>query len=81
MTLHLLKDPVTPLALRMLSSQVATQTAPPVVVLLSPAGNLPALPRCMVYRVTEDNTLQSGDSIPYDRLVALLFEAEHVVTW
>lgn len=79
--LHLLKDPITPLALRMLSAQASSQTTPPVVVMLSPSGTLPDLPRCTVYRVTESTTPQSGNSISYDRLVSLIFEADHVIAW
>lgn len=79
--LHLLKDSVNPLAFRILSSQASPQTTPPVVVLLSPGGTLPDLPRCTVYRVTESATPQSGESISYDRLVSLIFEADHVVAW
>jgi hypothetical protein len=81
MMLHLLKDPVTPLALRMLSSQSSHSTPPPVVVMLSPSGSLPDLPRCTVYRVAENTAAQSGESISYDRLVSLLFEADKVIAW
>ena len=81
MMLHLLKDPVTPLAFRILSAQTAPQTTPPVVVMLSPSGTLPDLPRCTVYRVTESATPLSGNSISYDRLVSLIFEADHVIAW
>lgn len=77
MTLHLLKDPISPVALQMLS----TQASPPVVVLLSLSGTPPALPKCTVYRVTENATPQSNDSISYDRLISMLFEADHVITW
>lgn len=79
--LHLLKDPVTPLASRILSAQTSPQTTPPVVVMLSPSGTLPDLPRCTVYRVTESAIPQSGNSISYDRLVSLIFEADHVIAW
>lgn len=81
MTLHLLKDPGSPLAIRMLSSQPPTQTESPVVVLLSPGSTLPDLPRCTVYCVPESATAQCAASISYARLVALIFEADHVITW
>ena len=77
MTLHLLKDPISPVTLQMLSAQ----TSPPVVVLLSPADTALVLPKCTVYRVTENVASQSNDSISYDRLVSMLFEADHVITW
>ncbi len=79
--LHLLKDPVTPLAFRILSAQASPQTTPPVVVILSPSGTLPDLPKCTVYRVIASATPQSGNSISYDRLVSLIFEADHVIAW
>lgn len=80
--LHLLRDPVTPLALRILSVQASPQTPPPVVVMLSPDGALPALPLCTGYRVTENAAAQRGEeSISYERLVSLLFEADKVITW
>jgi len=81
MTLHMLKEPVTPLALRTLSSQSSARTTPIVVVLLSPNGKLPDLPMCTIYRVTENGAPQSPGNISYDRLVAMLFEADRVVTW
>ena len=81
MTLHLLKSPVSPVALQMLSVQASAQTSPPIVVLLSPADKPPALPHCTLYRVTENNTAQGDNAISYDQLVTMLFEADHVVTW
>ena len=81
MILHLLKDPVSPLALQLLSSQTAAQANPSVVVLLSSIGALPALPKCTVYRVTENALAQSNDTLSYDRLVDLVFEADRVLTW
>ncbi len=81
MTLHLLKDPVSPLALQLLSSQTAPPANPPVVVLLSSIGVLPALPKCTVYRVTENALAQSNDTLSYDRLVDLIFEANSVLVW
>jgi hypothetical protein len=79
--LHLLKDPVTQLAFGILSSQTSPQSTPPVVVMLSPCVTLPDLPKCTVYRVTENAVPQSGASISYDRLVSLIFEADHVIAW
>jgi len=81
MTLHLLKDPISPAALQMLSIQASTQSSPPVVVLLRNAGKPPALPKCTIYRVTENKSSQNNDSVSYDRLVAMLFEADHVIAW
>ena len=78
MTLHMLKEPVAPLALKALSS---TRTTPTVVVLLSSGGKLPDLPACTVYRVTDNTAPQDRSSISYDRLADLLFEADRVVTW
>lgn len=82
MTLHLLKSPVSPAALQMLSAQASSQTSPPVVVLLPHVEEPPALPKCTLYRVTENNdSSQSRDSISYDRLVDMLFKADQVITW
>jgi hypothetical protein len=81
MTLHLLKSPVSPVALQMLSTQASAQASPPVVVLLPHAGKPPVLPKCTLYRVTETHASQGDNSISYDRLVTMLFEADHVITW
>lgn len=81
MTLHLFKDPLSPLALQLLSAQTVSQANPPVVVLLSPMRALPALPKCTVYRVTENAPAQREDTLSYDRLVDLIFEADRVLTW
>ena len=81
MTLHLLKDPVNPAALQILSTQASAQAAPLVVVLLSSANKPPVLPHCTLYRVQENNTLQGNNNISYARLVAMLFEADRVITW
>jgi len=80
MTLHLLKNPASPVALRMLSAQLSATTEPPVVVLLS-SDVPPALAKLTTYRVTESAAPQSNDTISYDRLVSMMFEAEHVITW
>lgn len=81
MTLHLLKDPVNPLALQLLSTQTAAQANLSVVVLLSLVGALPALPKCTIYHVTENAQAQSSNTLSYDRLVDLVFEADNVLTW
>ena len=81
MTLHLLKSPVSPVALQMLSAQASAQTSPPIVVLLSPTDKPPTLPHCTLYRVTENKTAQGDNAISYDQLVTMLFEADRVVTW
>jgi len=65
----------------MLSTPVSPLTTPLVVVMLSPGGTLPDLPGHTVYRVSESAPAQSGTSISYDRLVALIFEADHVIAW
>jgi hypothetical protein len=77
MTLHLLKAAVSPVALQMLSAQAS----PPVVVLLPHTGEPPVLPKCTLYRIAENNLSQSTDIISYNRLVAMLFEADRVITW
>ena len=81
MTLYLLKDPINPVALRILSSQPPAQTAPPVVVLLSPGDTVPPLPGCTVYRAIKNGATPNSGTVSYDRLVSLLFEADRVVTW
>lgn len=81
MTLYLLRSPVSPVALQMLSTQASAQTAPPVVVLLSPTDKPPVLPKCTLYRVMENDALQGNNAISYDRLVTMLFEADRVITW
>ena len=81
MILHLLKDPVSPMALRMLSAQSSPSTSTFMAVMLSPSGTLPDVQNGTIYRVTENASAQSGASISYDRLVALLFEAEKVIAW
>jgi hypothetical protein len=81
MTLHLLKSPVSPVSLQMLSAQASAQTSPPIVVLLPPADKPPSLPKCTLYQVMENNTAQGDNAISYDRLVTMLFEADRVITW
>jgi hypothetical protein len=81
MTLHLLKAPVSPVALQMLSAQASAQASPPVVVLLPHAGKPPVLPKCTLYRIAENNLSQSNDIISYDRLVTMLFASDRVITW
>ena len=81
MTLLLLKASINPAALQLLSAQVSAQTAPPVVVLLSPTDKSPAIPKCTLYQVLENNTSQGNNAISYDRLVTMLFEADRVITW
>ena len=81
MTLHLLKDPINPLALQLLSAQPSTQAAAPVVVLLSSTDTPPALSKCTVYHVAEKSNTQKNNCISYDRLVAMVFEADRVITW
>lgn len=59
----------------------STQTASPMVILLSPTSTPPILPKCTVYRVTENTVSQGDDAIPYARLIDMLFEADRVITW
>lgn len=82
MTLHLLKSPVNPLALRILSAQSPDKMSSSAIVLLSPSDASPALPKCTVYRVTANSaSARNNDFISYDRLIDMLFEADHVITW
>lgn len=81
MTLHLLKDPINPLALQLLSAQPFTRAATPVVVLLSSTDTPPSLSKCTVYRVAEKSTTQKNNCISYDRLVDMVFEADRIITW
>jgi len=84
MTLHLLKDPVSPLALQLLSFAPAPQSDPPVVVLLSSMGALPVLLTSATSSITENpltQPSQQGEHLSYERLVALIFESEKVLVW
>ena len=77
MTLHLLKNSSAPPALQALSGQTTSS----MVVLLPPGDSVPSLSNHTVYRVTEHPTRQDKDYISYERLVYLLFEADHVIAW
>lgn len=77
MTLHLLKNPVSPVALNLL----ATQPTAPVVVFLSASETPSTLSPFTVYRVTERASSVNTTTISYDRLVSMLFEADRVITW
>lgn len=77
MTLHLLKNPVSPVALNLLAAQAAA----PVVVFLSSSETPSTLSPFTVYRVTEKPSSLSNTTISYDRLVSMLFEADRVITW
>lgn len=81
MTLHLLKDPISPLTVRTLSSWAFSQAAPSVVVLLSPGEIPPSLSKCTVYHMAENNSSQKNTAISYNRLVDMLFEADCVIAW
>lgn len=82
MTLHLLKNPVTPLAHQLLPFFTPTpQSNPPIVVLLSSTGGLPVLLKYAVFGVTETTSVHQGESISYEQLVTLLFEAKKVLVW
>ncbi len=79
MTLHLLKHPVNPLAIEVLRSD--TQMESPIVVLLSPTGDLPPLPGVTLYNVRESDRMENGHCITYSRLVEMIFAADKVVAW
>ena len=79
MTLHLLKNPPNSLAIEVLRSE--TRTESPVVVLLSPSGDLPQLPGVTLYHVSESDDRRDSHRITYARLVEMIFTADKVVAW
>ena len=79
MTLHLLKNPPNPLAIEVLRSE--DQSEPPVVVLLSPTGDLPQLPGAKLYYLSESGDMKNSHHITYPRLVEMIFAADKVVAW
>jgi len=81
MILHLLKEPVDPLALQALTAESVTGNQVPAVVLLSPMRSIPKLPSVTLYRMTEDPRDPRVREIGYPRLVELIFEADKVIAW
>lgn len=79
MTLHLLKNLPNPLAISVLRSE--TQTESPIVVQLSPSGDLPQLPGVTLYHLTECGHMDSSHNITYSQLVEMIFAADKVVAW
>ena len=80
MTLHLLKNPVPPLAVQVLKAEASHAATPPVVVFLSAARDLSEVHGIEMYHVT-DSPHGHGRAISYSRLVDLIFNAEKVVAW
>ena len=77
MILHLIKDPVDPLATHVLSS---LRPSSHVAVLIRPTMvHLPSA-KAPVYHLTENAPDETKGEINYERLLALIFEAEKVVT-
>jgi hypothetical protein len=81
MILHLLKDPVDPLAIHTITAESVTSAPTPVVVLLSPMRSIPQLPSVTLYRMTENPLYPHKGEIGYPRLVELIFEADKVIAW
>lgn len=81
MMVHLLKDPVDPLAVQTITTQASTHQSPPVVVLLSPSEITAKMPRVTVYHVTEYSPDPKKGEIDYPRLVDLIFSADKVIAW
>ena len=79
MTLHLLKNPPNPLAIEVLRSEI--RTASPIVVLLSPSGDLRQLPGVTLYHVSESGDMKNSHRITYSQLVEMIFAADKVVAW
>jgi hypothetical protein len=79
MTLHLLKNPPNPLAIEVLRSEIQAES--PVVVLLSPSGDLPQLPGVTLYHVSESTDMGNSHRITYSRLVEMIFTVDKVVAW
>lgn len=82
MTLHLLKCPVSPLAVEMLQS---AGQSPSIAVLLSSTADAPPLPGIMTYWVAESAAGLSPEGqnamISYAQLVDMIFSADKVIAW
>jgi hypothetical protein len=78
-TLHILKQPVNPLALQILESTPAEES--PVAVVLPPRGELPELRGVKIYRMTDPSFPDDGQSVSYSRLLEMIFTADKVVAW
>jgi hypothetical protein len=79
MILHLLKNPPNPLAIEILRSE--SQSEFPIVVSLSPSGDLPQLPGVTLYHLSESEHMDNSHRITYSRLVEMIFAADKVVAW
>ena len=79
MTLHLLKNPPNPVAIEVLQSEIRTES--PIVVLLSPSGDLPQLPGVTLYHLSESAHMDNSHRITYSRLVEMIFAADKVIAW
>ena len=79
MTLHLLKNPPNPLAIKVLRSEIQSES--PIVVLLSPTGDVPQLPGVTLYHLSESDHMENNHCITYSRLVEMIFAADKVVAW
>jgi hypothetical protein len=82
MTLHLLKDPVSPLALELLHSTGLSASS--IAVLLPGVREAPALPGIATYRLAESDAgsrASAGELISYEGLVDMIFSADKVIAW
>ena len=79
MTLHILKQPVNPLALQILESTPAEES--PVAVVLPPRGELPELRGVKIYRMIDPSFPDDGQSVSYSHLLEMIFKADKVVAW
>jgi hypothetical protein len=82
MTLHLLKEPLSPTTLEWVHS--AERSAPSIAVLLPGIGEAPALPGIATYRLAESDAgsrTGAGDVLSYEGLVDLIFSADKVIAW
>ena len=77
MILHLIKDPGDPLATHVLSSM---RSSSHVAVLMRPQTTHPPATKVPVYQLTENAPNETKGEISYDRLLALIFEADKVIT-
>jgi hypothetical protein len=79
MTLHILKNPLSPLALQVIKSESLHGST--VASLLPATENLPLLPGITIYQVTDSCSADNNQRISYSRLVDMIFEADKVVAW
>ncbi len=79
MTLHLLKNPRDPLALKTLAVVPPPQGSS-AVVLLTDARDLPSIPGVPIYALS-DHPRPDKHTIGYPQLVEMIFHADKVITW